>query len=87
MPTHSRAHVYLNLATVRQTVPVLCIGQEEAPDAPLVTREGVGLAVPVIEIADQRQTIRRWRPLAIPHARLPFLGAAVEPEIPMSLAD
>ena len=47
--------VHLHLAAVHELVGELVIREKQAPDAELVADHRIGPAVPVVEIADQRE--------------------------------
>src|SRR5579871_5253021 len=80
-------HMDLDPAAMEETLPIEGIGQEDGPDAPLVARQRIGLAIPAIEVADQRQGLSAGRPLAIPDAGLALLLAPVQAEPMVPLAD
>src|SRR5204863_2730123 len=82
-----RADSHLEATAMQEATAVPGIREKEAPDAELITRERVGIPIPVIKVAHEVQRAGRRRPLPVPDARPSSLLPPVEAEVVMALAD
>ncbi len=64
-----------------EALGVVAVLEEQTPHAILAALQTIGGAVPTVEVADERQTLRARSPLPIPQARLTFVLAAIEAEV------
>ncbi len=83
----SADHVHLYAAAVREAVGIVFVRQEQVPDAVRIALHRMGLAIPLVEVADECERFCAGRPFAIPDARLAVVRAAIEAEVVVALAD
>src|SRR5690606_16982404 len=79
--------VDLQPAAVDQPLSVFRIRQKRTPHAELVTLQRVGVAIPAVEVPDERDVACPRRPLAVPHPRHTVPPAAVGPGVTMAAGE